>query len=67
MIPTDSPNTLISILPGYEHRRLFHSSRYKQDDLDSYDGFEILSHCFQAYRESTFDFQHALDDYPYMR
>lgn len=66
MAAIDSPNTIIYI-PGHGRSRLFYPFRYKQDDLDSYDGYEVLMHSFQDYKESTFDFQHALNDYPYMR
>ena len=66
MTPTDKPNTLVHI-PGHESSRLFYPFRYKQDDLDSYDRYEVLLHGFQDYKDSTFDFQHTLNDYPYMR
>ena len=55
------------VTPGYERYRLFYPFKYKQDDLDSWDGHEILLRRFQDYRDSTFEFQHTLNDYPYMR
>ena len=66
MFAIDKPNTLITI-PGCERYRLFYPSKYKQDDIDAFDGYEVLLHSFQDYRDSTFDFQHTLNDYPYMR
>ena len=66
MTPIDRPNTLM-VTPGYERYRLFYPFRYKQDDLDCFDGYGSLMPGFTDYRESTFDFQHTLNDYPYMR
>lgn len=66
MMTIDSPNTLVHI-PGCEYHRLFYPFKYKQDDLDSYDGYEVLMHGFLDYKDSTFDFRHTLNDYPYMR
>lgn len=66
MIAIDRPNTLM-VTPGYERYRLFYPFKYKQDDLDSWDGHEVLLRRFQDYRDSTFEFQHTLNDYPYMR
>jgi hypothetical protein len=55
------------VTPGYERYRLFYPFRYKQDDLDCIDGYGSLMPGFTDYRDSTFDFQHTLNDYPYMR
>jgi len=67
MTAIDKPNTLVHI-PEYERSRLFYPFRYKQDSLDFYyNGYEVLQHSFQGYKDSTFDFQHTLDDYPYMK
>lgn len=66
MTPIDRPYTLF-VTPGYERHRLFRPFKYKQDDLDCFAGYDSLMPGFTDYRESTFDFQYTLNDYPYMR
>jgi hypothetical protein len=66
MIAIDRPNTLM-VTPGYERHRLFYPFRYKQDNVNPWDGYEVLLRRFQDYRDSTFEFRHTLNDYPYMR
>lgn len=55
------------VSPGYDRYRLFYPFRYKQDDIGYYERHDVLMRGFTDYGESTFDFQHTLNDYPYMR